>query len=69
MKLEIVWTWAAEADAQEAFTRLDEHSPEQALRFLATTDRLLELLQSFPRLAGMWRPPVRRAFIRRSHYG
>jgi plasmid stabilization system protein ParE len=29
----------------------------------------LELLQSFPRLAGKWRPPVRRAFIRRSHYG
>jgi hypothetical protein len=38
MKLDPVWTWAAEADAQEAFARLDEQSPEQALRFVATTD-------------------------------
>ena len=49
--------------------RLDEASPESALRFVATTDRLLELLQIFPQLAAMWQAPVRRVAIRRSHYG
>ena len=65
----MVWTWAAEVDAQEAFVRLDETSPEAALRFVATTDRLLELLQVFPHLAALWQAPVRRVAIRRSHYG
>ena len=69
MKYEVVWTWAAEVDAQEAFKRLDERDPALALRFVETTDGLLSLLQSFPRLASAWRPPVRRALIRRSHYG
>lgn len=69
MSRDVVWTLAAEVDAQEAFVRLGESSPEAALRFVATTDRLLELLQVFPRLAALWQPPVRRVSIRRSHYG
>jgi len=69
VSLEVVWTWAAEVDAQNAFVRLDEASPESALRFVATTDRLLELLQIFPHLAALWQPPVRKASIRRYQYG
>ena len=69
MSLEIVWTWAAEVDAQNAFVRLDEASPDAALRFVATTDKLLELLRIFPHLAAVWQPPLRKVAIRRSHYG
>jgi plasmid stabilization system protein ParE len=69
VSLEVVWTLAAEVDAQNAFVRLDEASPEAALRFVATTDRVLELLRIFPHLAAVWQPPVRRISIRRSHYG
>ena len=66
MKREVIWIWAAEADAQDAFLRMEETT---ALRFVATTDSLVALLQSFPQLASMWHPPVRRALIRRSHFG
>jgi len=66
---EVVWTWAAEVDAQNAFVRLDEASPEAALRFVATTDRVLDLLRIFPHLAAVWHPPVRKVAIRRSHDG
>ena len=69
MSWEIVWTLAAEVDAQNAFVRLDEASPDAALRFVATTDRLLELLQVFPHLAAVWKKPVRKVSIRRSRYG
>ena len=69
MSLEALWTWAAEVDAQEAYVRLDESSPEAALRFVATTDRLLELLLIFPHLGAVWRGAVRKISIRRSHYG
>lgn len=69
MKRDIFWTWAAEVDAQTAFTVLLDSNQTQAERFVGMIDRLMSLLQVFPLIAPTWRPPIRRALIRRSHYG
>ena len=48
MKRESVWTWAAEADAQDAFIQLENEAPGSGVRFIATTERLVDLLQTLP---------------------
>ncbi len=69
MKQDVVWTWAAEMDAQEAYARMEEAAEGSGERFVRLTDRMVSLLQAFPFVAAVWRRPVRRALIRRTHYG
>jgi plasmid stabilization system protein ParE len=69
MKREVVWTWAAEVDGQAAFMMLENIAVGSGERFLYIMERLLGVLLGFPGLAALWKPPVRRAVIRRSHYG
>jgi plasmid stabilization system protein ParE len=66
---EVIWIWSAEADVQEIFVRSDDARPGSGERFLLVVDRLLDLLKQFPEMTAIWRKPVRRALIRRSHYG
>jgi plasmid stabilization system protein ParE len=69
MKREVAWTWAAEVDAQTVFMLLEDIAAGSGEKFVYTVERLLGVLLGFPGLAAMWKSPVRRAVIRRSHYG
>ncbi len=69
MRREIVWIWAAEVDAQTAFLHLHDTNPGRAEKFVEMMDRLVSLLQAFPFIAPMWHHGIRRALVRRSHYG
>ncbi len=69
MKREVVWTWSAEVDSQEAFGIAEDEAAGNGTRLVATVENLLDLLSRFPEMTRVWRPPVRRALIRRTHYG
>ena len=69
MKREVIWTWAAEADAQEAFRQMEDGAPGSGLRLVALTESLVTLLQAFPYLAPVWHHPLRKAPLRKTRYG
>jgi plasmid stabilization system protein ParE len=69
MRREVIWTWAAEVDAQNAFMHMEESAPGSGLRLVALTESLVALLQEFPYMCPVWRHPFRKARLRRTHYG
>jgi len=69
MKSEVIWTWAAEVEAQEAFMRMEDRAPGGGARLVALTDSLVAPVQSFPHMAPVWRLPLRKAVLRKTHYG
>ncbi len=68
MRRDVIWIWAAEMDAQEVFVLLEEQSPGTGRRMVELTGQLLALLQDFPYIAPVWRPPLRRAVLRKTPY-
>lgn len=69
MNREVVWTWAAGMDAQEIFSQLEDASTGSGQRFVALMDSLLDLLRKFPLMAPVWKFPLRRARVGKTHYG
>lgn len=69
MRREIIWTAAAEVDAQQAFAGLEDATEGGGMNLVKITDQLLSLLEVHPFLAPVWRSPVRRAILRRTHFG
>lgn len=69
MKRAVVWTWAAEMDAQAAFVLLEDTLQGSGLRLVAITEQLLSLIQEFPYMAPVWRAPLRKALLGRTHFG
>ena len=69
MKREVIWTWAAEVDAQEAFVQMEEAVEGSGLHLIQLIDQLILLLSGFPHMAPVWHSPVRKAGLRKTKYG
>lgn len=69
MKRSVIWTWAAEMDAQEAFVLMEDAVPGSGLRLVTITEQLLSLIREFPYMAPVWRAPLRKALLGRTHFG
>lgn len=69
MSPEVVWTWSAEADLQRHFNWREDRSEGSGIELLARVEKAAELLLRFPRMAAVWRSPVRRLILKRSTLG
>lgn len=69
MSPEVVWTWSAEADLQRHFNWREDRSEGSGIELLARVEKAAELLLRFPRIAAVWRSPVRRLILKRSTLG
>ena len=68
MKLEIIFTWAAQVDMQRAFALMEDASEGAGFRLAETTDHLLELTAQHPYLARVWHDPVRRHVLEHTNF-
>ncbi|MCF7786642.1 MAG: type II toxin-antitoxin system RelE/ParE family toxin [Prosthecobacter sp.] len=67
MKLEVIWTWAAEADMQRLYASAEDNSEGSGNQLLSEVEKATALLLCFPQMAVQWRSPVRRLILRRRH--
>ena len=69
MKLDILFTWAAQVDMQRAFAVMEDAAEGAGVRLSETTDELLGLTAQHPFIARVWHSPVRRHVLERTCYG
>ena len=69
MKREVIWTWAAEMDAQEAFVQMEEAVEGSGLHLIQLVDQLIQLLREFPHMVTVWHSPIRKVGLRKTKYG
>ena len=69
MRLNVLFTWAAQVDMQRAFEKLEDGSEGAGVCLSETTDELLGLTAQHPFIARVWHSPVRRHVLERTCYG